>query len=207
MFDQHQQEQNAAMLDMDIQREEILAFFQEYWKQILGIAVALVVLTGALQVYRAWDARTAAEQTAAMLPLIEAPATADSAKALEDFAKDTATDNRRALALLFAAARYQTANKPDDAKRVLNDITHSSAPDAVRDYARLLLANAGGDATALDKMSKDSAWQPAVKETHALAETDAQKRRDIYGEIASDPNAPPALHGRAAAFSGQPDTP
>lgn len=203
MYSKDQQEQNAAMLDMDIQREEMLAFFQEYWKPILGIAVFLVLLTGALQIYRAMDARTASEQTAALMPLANAPATAENAKALEDFAKDKASGNRRAVALLFAAAKYQTANKPDDQKRVLAEIADSSAPDAMRDYARVLLANSG-EAAAADKIGKKSAWQPAVKELHALMEKDSQKRRDEYAEIATDANAPPAMRARAAEFSGQP---
>jgi len=203
MFSKDQQEQNAALLDMDIQREEIAEFFRDYWKQILGIAVFLVLLTGALEIYRWVDMRTAADQTAAMLPLIEAPGTAENAKALEQFAKEKATGNRRAVALLFAAAKYQTADKPDDRQRVLADITNSGAPDAIRDYARVLRADAGDPAAALDSIAKTSPWQYAVRELRALAATDPQKRRDGYGEIASDAKAPPALRARAAEFSGQ----
>jgi len=204
MFSKEQQSENAALLDMDMQQEDIMAFFQEYWKSILAIAVLMVVLTAGLQFYRAWDHRLAAEQTAALMPLSGAPGTVENAKALEQFATDKATGNRRILALLFAAAKYQTANKPDDVKRVLTMITDSSAPAAMRDYARILLANESGDAATLDKIAKNSAWQPAVQELHALSETDAQKRRDIYGEIASNPKSPSALRQRAAEFSGQP---
>ncbi len=203
MFSKDQQTENAAMLDMDIQQEEVLSFFRDYWQSILAIAVALVVLTAGLQVYRAWDARVSGQQTAELLVLSEAPATDANAKALEDFAAHKATGNRRVLTWLYAAGKYEILNKPDDVKRMLDNVAKSGAPDAVRDYARVLLAN-GGDAAALGKIGQNSPWQPAAQELRALAETDAQKRRDLYGEIASDPKSPQAMRGRAAEFSGQP---
>jgi len=202
MFSKNQQAENAAMLDMDIQQEDIMAFFQEYWKSILGIAALLIVLTAGLQSYRAYDARAAAEQTAALIPLSQASATPENAKALEQFAHEKASGNRRILALMFAAGKYEILNQPEEAKRVLDGVAKSSTPNAVKDYARILMAN-NGDTAALDKIAKNSAWQPAVQELQALAQTDPQKRRDIYGEIASDNKAPPALRQRAAEFSGQ----
>jgi len=206
MFSKDQQEQNAAMLDMDLQHEEVLAFFQDYWKQILAIAVFLIALTGIIQAYRAWDTRTAAEQTAEMLPLAEAPGTAQNAKVLEDFAKDKASGNRRVLAWLFAAGKYETANKPDDVRRVLGEVANSSAPKEIREYARLMAANAGGDAAALDSIGKDSPWYAAALELHALSQTDPEKRRELYGEIADNKNLPTALHQRAVEFSGESDS-
>ncbi len=202
MFSKDQQAQNAAALDMDLQRDEIFTLFRDYWKPILGFVIFLVVLTAGIQIYRSVEANTAAEQTAAMMPLITSPATAENAKALEDFAKDKVSGKRRALALLYAAGKYQAANQPEDMKRTLTEVTKSSAPDAVKDYAWILLANAG-DKDAVNKIGKDSAWQPAVQELAALAESDPNKRREIYAKIANDKTAPTALRKRAAEFSGE----
>jgi hypothetical protein len=203
MFDKNQQDQNAAMLDMDIQQEEVMAFFRDYWKPILAIAIALVLITGGLQIYRALDARVAADQTAILLPLASAPPTAAGAKALEDFAADKATGNRKAIALLYAAAKYQAIGKADDVKRVLTAIINSPAAGEIKDYARVLGVNAGGDPKTLNQMDKKSAWQTAVAEIRALAETDPQKHRDDFAVIAADPHSPPDMHARAAQFAGQ----
>lgn len=202
MFSKDQQDQNAAALEMDIQREEVLAFFRDYWKPLLGFAIFLVLLTAGLQIYRGMEADTAAKQTAEMMPLIAAPATIESAKALEDYAREKASGKRKSLALLYAAGKYQAADKPEDAKRLFTDISNSSAPDAVKDYARILQGNSG-DADAVKKINKDSAWQPAAQELRALSEPDTKKRREIYAEIANDKNAPDALRKRAAEFSGE----
>jgi hypothetical protein len=203
MFDKNQQEQNAAMLDMDMQQEEVLAFFRDYWKPILGIAIALVLITAGLQIYRAQSARVAGEQMAALLPLASAPPTIANAKALEDFAAAKATGSRRAITLLYAAAQYESIGKPDDARRVLTATIDSSPPEEIKDYARVLLVNMGGDAKTLDQVDKNSAWQTAVSEIRALAEPDAQKRRDNFAVIMADPHSPSAMHARAAEFSGQ----
>lgn len=204
MFSKDQQDQNAAALEMDLKREEMFAFIQDYWKPLLGFAVFLVFLTAGIQIYRSVETNKAAEQTAAMMPLIAAPATTENAKALEDFAKDKASGKRRAIALLYAAGKYQVANKPEDMKRVIAEITNSSASDEIKDYARVLLANSGAEPDAAKKIGKNSAWYPAAQELQALAETDNQKRRELYAEIANDKSAPAALRKRAAEFSGQP---
>jgi hypothetical protein len=206
MFNKDQQDQNAAMLDMDIQQEEILAFFQDYWKPIVGIAIILVLVTGSLQIYRALNARVAAEQTAILLPLAASQPTLQSAKALEDFAASKATGSRRALALLFAASKYQTVGKPDDMRRTLKAVMDSEAPEDIRNYARILFVNAGGDVKTLDRINKKSAWQIAATEILALGEKDSQKQRDDFAVIAVDPTAPPGMHARAAELAGQPGT-
>jgi hypothetical protein len=202
MFNEQQQQQNAAMLQMDMQREEVLGFFRDYWKPVVGFAVFLVLLTAGLQIYRGADADRAATETAAMMPLVMAPDTIANAKALEQFAQDKATGKRQVLAQLYAAGKYQAANDVNEMKRVLTEIMNSRAPDAMRDYARILLANSGSDA-ALDEVEKKSAWYPAAMEWRALTEKDRQKRREIYAEIAQNTGAPAAMRKRAAEFSGQ----
>ncbi|HRJ12281.1 MAG TPA: hypothetical protein PKW15_03445, partial [Alphaproteobacteria bacterium] len=173
------------------------------WKPVLGFAIFLVLLTAGIQIYRSVETSTAATQTAEMMPLISAPATIENAKALEDFADNRASGKRKPLALLYAAGKYQTANKPDDAVRVLAKIVDSSAPEALKNYARVLQANAEGKTDAVRKVDKESAWYPAVQELEALSEADTQKRREIYAKIANDKAAPTALRKRAAEFSGE----
>lgn len=202
MFNQQQQDQNATMLEMDIQREEILAFFRDYWKPILGFAVFLVLLTAGIQIYRGVESDTGAKQTAQMMPLISAPVTAENTKAIEDFAIKEATGKRKALALLYAAGKYQTLNQPDDAKRVLQMVVDSSATDNLKDYARILLANMQPGNQA-DKVRTDSVWHAAASELAALSTKDADEQRKIYGEIANDKTAPTAMRKRAAEFSGE----
>jgi hypothetical protein len=201
MFSQQQQEQNAAALEMDMKREELMSAIQQYWKPVLGFAVFLVILTAGLQFYRWYDAKVAGEQMAQMLPLIEAPATTENAKALEDFAMQKASGRRQPMALLYAAAKYGTANQTADRVRVLGSVAEGDAPADLQDYARLLLANAG-ETAATGKIADKSVWQPAVKEVKALAEADTAKRRDAYMALADDATAPPALRKRAAEFAG-----
>ena len=203
MINQDQLKQNADLLEMDIQQEEIVEFFHDYWKPITGIMLVLVLITAGLQVYRAQSSRVGGQQMAALLPLVNAPASEQSAKALEDFATTKATDSRRALALLYAASKYEAVGKIDDVKGVLLTLLKSSAPEAIKDYARVLFVNAGGDAKTLKDISKKSPWQTAADEIRALAQPDMQKMRDAYGVLAVDPRTPPAMHQRAAEFSGQ----
>lgn len=203
MFTPSQQKQNAALLDMDIQQEEIAEFFRDYWKPIVGMVLVLVLLTAGIQIYRSGSERVAGEQMAVLLPLSAAAPTAQNAKLLEDYAETGATGGRRALALLFAASQYQSSGKPEDARRVLDRIITQSGPEEIKNYARVLMVNMGGDLKTLDAIPKKSAWQTAAAEIRALAETDAQKRRDAYALIAIDPKTPPAMRSRAAEFSGQ----
>lgn len=202
MFNQQQQDQNAAMLEMDIQREEILAFFRDYWKPLLGFAVFLVLLTAGIQIYRGVESDTGAKQTAQLMPLISAPVTVENAKAIENFAMKDATGKRKALALLYAAGKYQTLNQPDDVKRVLQMVLESSATDNMKDYARVLMANMEPGNQA-DKIKTNSVWYAAASELAALSAKDADERRKIYGEIAADKTAPTAMRKRAAEFSGE----
>ena len=201
MFTPQQQEQNAAALKMDMQREEVMAIVREYWKPVLGVAIFLIALTIGIQIYRAVEQGRATEQTAMMVPLIEAAATAENAKAFEDFANNHASGDRRALAKLYASARYQFIGDDANAKRLMAEVA-KDADSVLEDYASLMLANGNaGDAKAL--LDKKSPWYPAALELSALAETDKAKRRDLYGEILNTKDAPQGMRQRAVEFSGQ----
>ena len=195
----------------EYRREQTANFFKKYGAYLItGLLVALAVVGG----YK-WQTQRLASQAAAggdalsnAMLLIESGKQEDAEKALAGLAGN-GPGAYRVLARLHAAAE-SVANRQAEAalqdyRGVADDTT---APPALRDYARVQVAALSVDKDSYDSLSRQlealrngsSEWRFAAKEILGLSAYKEGKRAEaeqLYREILSDGEAPAGMRQRS----------
>jgi hypothetical protein len=200
-------------VDEDVRRDRAIQFWKKYQNWIIGAAVIIVAATGAWRVYeyfrlKAGEAAGSRYDTALQLQ-IDGKST-DAAAAFESLGKD----GPRGYAMLarLSAADALAAKDPAAAIRAYDALAADPGLDApYQDVARLRAAYLRVDSEDPKQFEEryalsagpDQAYHNLYRELLALA---AFKLGDFdtagrwLDEISADPQAPPALRGRAEAF-------
>jgi hypothetical protein len=211
MSQSHDDESFFREVDEDYRREQTIKFFQTYGAYFIAgafIILAVVASYTFQQNRKAYQAAAGGDALTNAMILSDAGKQEDSQKILASLA-GSGPGSYRVLARLYAAAE-SVAKKQIDAARVeysgvANDET---APSGLRDFARIQFAALSLDkesyealAHSLDSLrSGTSRWRFSAKEILGLAAFKEGKATDaerLFGEIASDGEAPSGMRQRA----------
>jgi hypothetical protein len=200
-------------VDEDVRRDRAIQFWKKYQNWIIGAALIIIAATAAWRVYEYF--RLKADEAAgsrydAALQLQNDRKTAEAAAALETLGKE----GPRGYAILarLSAADTLAAKDPAAAIAAYDALADDPGVDApYQDAARLRAAYLRIDSEDPKQFEAryalaagpEQAYHNLYRELLALA---AIKLGDFatagrwFDEIAADPQAPPALRGRAEAF-------
>lgn len=199
-------------VDEEIRRDRAAELWKRYGNYALGLALALVVGTGAYVAWRDYERRQATEASMQFFAAADLAAQGNAQAAAQSFdtlAHDV-SGGYAALARLRAAALKAQSEDPAAAATAYRAIVDDSdAGLAVRNAASLLAAFHALERTDPAELQRQLAalqveggpWRFSAIEISALAAAragDAQKARDLYIRLADDPAAPPGLRARAA---------
>lgn len=198
-------------VDEDYRREQTIKFFKTYGSYLIAGAFVIVALVAGYtfqQSRRSNQAAAGGDALSNAMILADAGKLPESQKALASLA-ETGPGSYRVIARLHAAAESVAQNKPEAAsseyKGVADDET---APEGLRDFARVQLASLSLDKESYENLSHqleglrsgDSRWRFSAKEILGLAafkEGNFASAEQLFGEIASDGEAPQGMRQRA----------
>ncbi len=207
----HDDESFFREVEEDYRRDQTIKFFQAYGAYfIAGAFVILALVAGYTfqQNRRAHQAAAGGDALSNAMLLSEAGKQDEAIKALASLAEN-GPGSYKVMARLHAAAESVAKNKPDAAKTeyaaVAND---EAAPEALRYFARVQLAALSMDDESYDKLARDleslrsgtGRWRFSAKEILGLSAFKEGKFADaerLFGEIASDGEAPQAMRQQA----------
>ncbi len=146
-------------VDEALQREKAAHFWKKYGPILVLAALALIIGTGAMTAFRAWNKSANEKETARLITAMESK---DMAPALENVAKD-ARDGQKAVALMNAAARLATLKDFTKASSLYKQVADDSSADMdLRDLSAVLYVqsaqqtNAKPDYAALAQILKNA---------------------------------------------------
>jgi hypothetical protein len=200
-------------VDEDVRRDRVIQVWKQYQNWIIGAALLVVAATGGWRLYehfRLKAGEAAGGRYEAALQLLHDGKTAEAAAAFQSLGQD----GPRGYAMLarLANADANAVIDPAAAIKAYDTLAEDAAlDDLYRNIARLrgaYLRIDSEDPTEFEARyaafaGPDQAYHSAFRELLALAAF----RRDDYdaagrwlGLVATDPQAPPAMRGRAEAF-------
>lgn len=200
-------------VDEDVRRERMIQLWKQYQNWIIGAALLVVVATGAWRLYdhvRLKAGESAGARYEAALQLAHDGRTPEAQAAFQSLGKDGPSGYAMLARLADADALAQ--KDPAAAIKAYDALAADPALDRTyQDLARLRGAYLRIDrddpkefeARYAPFAGPDQAYRSSFRELLALA---AFKRNDLstagrwLDEISVDPQAPPALRGRAQAF-------
>jgi hypothetical protein len=202
-------------VDEDVRRDRAIEIWKKYQNWIIGAALVIVAATGAWRVYEYFDLKTAeaaGTRYEAALQLLQDGNPAEAATAFDSLGSDAP----RGYAMLarLAAADALSAKDPAAAIKAYDALADDPALAAsYQDVARLRGAYLRVDtddpkqfeARYAPFAGPDQAYRNLYRELLALAafkSDDFDSAGRWLDEIAADPQAPPAVRGRAEAFLG-----
>jgi hypothetical protein len=211
MSHSHDDESFFREVDEDYRREQTIKFFQSYGAYFIGGAFIILALTAGYtfqQNRRAHQAAAGGDALTGAIVLSEAGKEADSQKALAALAA-SGPGAYRVLARLHTASGYVAKKDLDAARAEYKGVAgDQAAPQGLRDFAQVQLASLSLDKESYETLARDlgtfrsgtSRWRFSAKEILGLAAMKEGKAGDaerLFGEIASDGDAPQGMRQRA----------
>ncbi len=214
-------EENKSMVDSndsfmrelkeEIEREKLENIWKKYGTLIVGAALALVIAVGAWQIWQAMAKRSAEQAGVAYQDALDKVLGQDLDAAEQGFSKlaSSGPAGYAPLAQLQLAGTYLEQNKPKEALATFEALAKDSGVDQLlSDYARVQAAALRlGDADYSEMQNRlgglindQNSWRFNARELLGLSAWKAGKTeeaRKMFGEIAADENASPALRQRA----------
>jgi hypothetical protein len=199
-------------IDEELRRDNLLKLWQRYGFYIIGAAVLIVAITGAIVFWREWQGSQRAAEGSRYAAALEAARSGQDAKAIEDMTA-IAREGSSGHALLARFERAALQAKTGDTAGAVASWTSiaedSSVDPLYRGLATVLAAlhllptaEPQQIVTKLQPIvGSDSPWRPSGLEVTALAQLKAGDRKgavDTYKRLADDLAAPPGLRARAA---------
>lgn len=199
-------------VDEDLRRDRLGALWKRYGVYVIGFAVAVVLLTAANVGWQKWTQSQRIDQSErylAALTQLKDGNEAAVADALAGFADD-AGSGYATLARLQEAALRAKAGDTVGAVRVYDALAGDDAVEPL--YAELAAVLSAmhqldtGDPTALRARLRpiatgDSPWRHSAKELIgllALRSGDQDGAKEMFQQLADDPDAPQSARARAA---------
>jgi hypothetical protein len=207
----HNDESFFREVEEDYRREQAIKFFQAYGSYLIAGAFVILSLVGGYTIEqnrRASKAATGGDALTNAMILSDAGHGEDSQKALAALA-GSGTEAYRVLARLHSAAESVAKNQLDDARSDYAGVAGDpSAPETLREFAKIQLASLSVDKESYETLSRDlesfrsgtSRWRFSAKEILGLSAFKAGKTADaerLFGEIVSDGEAPQGMRQRA----------
>lgn len=199
-------------VEEDVRREKLEQIWRRYGAYIIGAAAAVVLFTGALTAWRAYESRARAERARAFIAasaLLER-APAEAAEAFNALAGKSGT--YAVLARFRQAEAFLKEGQKTKAAKLYDDIAaNARAPSRLRDLATLKSAYITADATSLADlrarlaplMRADGAWRHSARALVAFAALNEGERDaaiDDFRNLADDPTAPESARNVAATM-------
>ncbi|MEQ8194333.1 MAG: tetratricopeptide repeat protein [Rhodospirillales bacterium] len=202
-------------IEDDLRAERYAKLWKAYGKYIIAAMVILVVAVAGYQGWRAYDRNIRAAQSdrfADALYLLADKKPAEAQKAFAALAKDAGSGYRFLAKLRQAATMAENGDKAGAQKIYADTAADTGIDKTYRDLALLLSVLNGldtGEPAALRArlsplMADDNPWRYSAKETAALLDIRAGKRKEAYAlldALAKDAAAPPGIRQRAAELS------
>jgi hypothetical protein len=203
-------------IDEELRRDNLGKLWARYGAYIIGLAVLLVIATGAVTGWRWYEGRLNRAQSvryAAAMALAQKNEPRQAADAFALLARE-GSGGQAMLARFQEAALSLKAGDDKAALATYQALAQDGSVDTVyRDLATLLAALQELNSTAdpksviaeVEKLTAEgNPWRPSALEITALANLkagDRDKARDIYKSIADDLTAPQGLRARAAEMA------
>jgi hypothetical protein len=202
-------------IEEELRRDSLAQLWKKYGNYVIGLAVLVVIATGAVVGWRAYqDKQREAHgaEYASALDLARQGKEADAAAAFASLAQK-ADSGRAVLARLEEAASRVNAGDVPAAIAIYDSLTGDGSVDpAFRDAATMLAArytlDKGDPQTAIAKLqpltAPSNAWRGLAVELTALAELkagDKAKARSDFDALAKDTTAPQGVRQRAAEMA------
>jgi hypothetical protein len=202
-------------IDEELRRDNIAKLWERYGQYLVGLAVAIVLVTAGVIGWREYQARVQRAESVRYAAAIELAQKNELARAADDFAAlaRESGGGQATLARLQEAALRARNGDEEAAIAAYKAVAADTSNDAVyRDLATLLAALHGlksGEPKAIIAevaalTSVGNPWRPSALEITALAHLRAGERgeaRDIYKGLADDLSVPQGLRARAAEMS------
>jgi hypothetical protein len=202
-------------IDEELRRENFAKLWERYGQYVVGLAVAIVLITAGTVGWREYQARVQRAESIRYAAAVELAQKNELARAADDFAAlaRSAGGGQATLSRLQEAALRSRAGDEAAAIAAYKAVAQDGSVDTIyRDLATLLAAlheMQSGDPKAIiaevaGLTSPGNAWRPSALEITALAHLHAGERneaRDIYKGLADDLTAPQGLRARAAEMT------
>jgi hypothetical protein len=202
-------------VDEDVRRDRAIQYWKKYQNWIIGAAIIIVAATAGWRVYeyfRLKGAEAAGTRYETALQLLQDGKSSEAAAAFQSLGND----GPRGYAMLarLAGADALSATDPAAAIKAYDELAADPTLDAIyQDVARLRAAYLRIDsddpkqfeARYAPYAGPDQAYRNLYRELLALAaikDGDYDTAGRWLDEISADPQAPPAVRGRAEAFLG-----
>jgi hypothetical protein len=207
----HDDESFFREVDEDYRREQTVKFFQDYGAYLVaGAFIILAVVAGYTfqQNRRAHQAAAGGDTLSSALILADAGKPEEARKVLTSLAEN-GPGSYRVLARLHAAGESVAKNDVETARAEYKGVAlDETAPEELREFAKVQLAALSLGGTSYDELSRElesfrsgtSRWRFAAKEILGLSAFKEGKMADaerLFGEIASDGEAPQGMRQRA----------
>ncbi|MGO8779359.1 MAG: tetratricopeptide repeat protein [Rhodomicrobium sp.] len=207
----HNDESFFREVEEDYRRDQTIKFFQAYGAYFIAGAFVILALVGGYtfqQNRRAHQAAAGGDALSNAILLSEAGKQDEAQKALAALAEN-GPGSYKIMARLHAAAESVAKNKLDAAKTEYAGVANDeAAPEGLRNFARVQLASISMDNESYDTLARDleslrsgnSRWRFSAKEILGLSAYKEGKFADaerLFGEIASDGEAPQAMRQQA----------
>lgn len=197
-------------VEEELRRDRAAQLWKKYGSYVLGAAVVLVAATAGFVAWRDYENRLGAQRSERLFAAIEVART-DPAKAAADFAGLSAESSGgfSALAGMYQAAAQKQAGQQGAAVATYMAIATQPQSRELGQASLILaaflqipsLAPADLERSLADIRANSGAWRPSASEILALSALrlgDDAKARELYTQVADDPNAPPGMRSRAA---------
>jgi len=198
-------------VEEDLRREQFSKLWEKYGTWVIGLAVAVVLITAAFVGWRAWEHSSQVADSAAYNAVVKETANAAPAEAAEAFARLAAeTDGGyETLALLREADARLAADEADAARTIYEQVSNDGGvPSIIRGLAAIKAGLLVVDTASHDDMkarmapyiSADSPWQGYALELVALSAMKAgewQMADTSVKQIIANQTTPPGLRDRA----------
>jgi len=214
-----QQEALFREVDEELRHEQLHKLWSKYGGWAIGAAVLIVLVVAGYQGWQAWRANVRANEAAAYeqaVALAESGNLAEAADALAALGADASTGYRSLAQLRRAAILSTQGDAKGAAEAYLALAQDGKADPAYRDLARVLhVMNAmdlpGSDAEGLKSVvapldTPDNPYRFSAREALgllALKQGDTATARDVFAQLADDPNAPRGMRARAQELTAQ----
>jgi len=199
-------------VDEEVRQEQLHKLWKKYGGYIVALVLAVVLGVGANIGWREYRRTTMEAEGTSFAAAVDLATKGETEQAKAAFATlaDESSDGYAALARLREAGVLRAAGDIDGAAAALDVLANDdSAPDELRDLARLQAAMALVDRASADDLERrlepllgpESAWRASAREVLGLAALrrgDRSVAKEIFSALAIDEAAPAALRGRAA---------
>ena len=200
-------------VEEEVRRERYEQLWKEYGDYVIAAAAFVIIAVAGWQIWRYYEQRAelrASVEYGAAMQLLQTGQTPAAAEAFGKLAS-SAPSGYAKISRLQEAGALLAAGRTADAIKLYTEVENGS-DDILANVARIRLAWATVDSTPRAQLQTQlasltdpsSAWNPMAREILAYADfrdgATAQALAE-YKRLATDKNAPTALHERAAAMA------